>query len=43
MQDWHYEHHSRALPSGGLGLGFVEATGVMRDGRITHGCTGIWD
>ena len=22
---------------------FVEATGVTRDGRITHGCTGIWE
>jgi 2,4-dienoyl-CoA reductase-like NADH-dependent reductase (Old Yellow Enzyme family) len=42
MQDWHYQHHSR-FASGGLALGFVEATGVTRDGRITHGCTGIWD
>ena len=41
MQDWHYQHHSR-FASGGLALGFVEATGVTRDGRITHGCTGIW-
>jgi len=42
MQDWHYQHHSR-FASGGLALGFVEATGVTRDGRITHGCTGIWE
>jgi len=42
MQDWHYQHHAR-FASGGLALGFVEATGVTRDGRITHGCTGIWE
>lgn len=42
VQDWHYQHHSR-FASGGLGLAFVEATGVTREGRITHGCTGIWD
>lgn len=42
MQDWHYQHHAR-FASGGLALGFVEATAVTRDGRITHGCTGIWD
>jgi 2,4-dienoyl-CoA reductase-like NADH-dependent reductase (Old Yellow Enzyme family) len=42
VQDWHYQHHSR-FASGGLAIGFVEATGVTRDGRITHGCTGIWD
>ncbi|MGE0211140.1 MAG: NADH:flavin oxidoreductase/NADH oxidase [Parvibaculaceae bacterium] len=42
VQDWHYQHHSR-FASGGLALAFVEATGVTRDGRITHGCTGIWD
>jgi 2,4-dienoyl-CoA reductase-like NADH-dependent reductase (Old Yellow Enzyme family) len=42
MQDWHSQHHAR-FASGGLGLGFVEATGVTRDGRITHGCTGIWE
>ena len=28
---------------GGLAAAFVEATGVTRDGRITHGCTGIYD
>jgi len=42
VQDWHYQHHSR-FASGGLALAFVEATGVTRDGRITHGCTGIWE
>ena len=42
VQDWHYQHHSR-FASGGLALAFVEATGVTAEGRITHGCTGIWD
>jgi 2,4-dienoyl-CoA reductase-like NADH-dependent reductase (Old Yellow Enzyme family) len=42
VQDWHFEHHAR-FAAGGLGAAFVEATGVTRDGRITHGCTGIWD
>jgi len=42
VQDWHFAHHAR-FALGGLGLSFVEATGVTRDGRITHGCTGIWD
>lgn len=42
MQDWHFAHHAR-FAAGGLGLAFVEATAVTRDGRITHGCTGIWD
>lgn len=42
MQDWHVSHHSR-FALGGVGLAFVEATGVLPGGRITHGCTGIWD
>ena len=42
VTDWHFQHHSR-FALGGFGLAFVEATGVMRDGRITHGCTGIWE
>jgi 2,4-dienoyl-CoA reductase-like NADH-dependent reductase (Old Yellow Enzyme family) len=40
--DWHHQHHAR-LALGGVGTAFVEATGVTRDGRITHGCTGIWE
>ena len=40
--EWHYLHHAR-FALGGVGLAFVEATGVTRDGRISHGCTGIWD
>jgi 2,4-dienoyl-CoA reductase-like NADH-dependent reductase (Old Yellow Enzyme family) len=42
MQDWHFAHHGR-FAAGGLAVGFVEATGVTRNGRITHGCTGIWE
>lgn len=42
VADWHFQHHAR-FASGGIALGFVEATGVTRDGRITHGCTGIWN
>lgn len=42
MQDWHFAHHAR-FAAGGLAAAFVEATAVTRDGRITHGCTGIWD
>jgi 2,4-dienoyl-CoA reductase-like NADH-dependent reductase (Old Yellow Enzyme family) len=42
VQDWHYAHHAR-FALGGVGLAFVEATGVTRDGRITHGCTGLWE
>lgn len=42
MQGWHFAHHSR-FAAGGFSTAFVEATAVTRDGRITHGCTGIWD
>lgn len=42
MQDWHLAHHSR-FALGGFGCVFVEATAVARDGRITPGCTGIWE
>jgi len=39
--DWHLVHlGSRA--AGGVGLTFVEATAVTRDGRITPGDMGIW-
>jgi 2,4-dienoyl-CoA reductase-like NADH-dependent reductase (Old Yellow Enzyme family) len=40
--DWHLAHHAR-FALGGVGAGFVEATGVTAEGRITPGCTGIWD
>jgi 2,4-dienoyl-CoA reductase-like NADH-dependent reductase (Old Yellow Enzyme family) len=40
--DWHLVHlGSRAV--GGAALVFVEATAVVRDGRITGGDMGIWD
>ncbi len=42
VQDWHHAHHAR-FAAGGLGAAFVEATGVTRNGRITYGCTGIWE
>jgi anthraniloyl-CoA monooxygenase len=40
--DWHVVHYgSRAL--GGAGLVFVEMTCVSPEGRITPGCTGLWN
>ncbi len=42
VQDWHFIHHGR-LVLGGPGAIFVEATAVTRRGRITHGCTGIYE
>ena len=39
---WHRAHHGR-FALGGVGLAFVEATAITRDGRITHGCAGIWN
>lgn len=40
--DWHLVHYgSRAL--GGAGLVFMEMTCVSSEGRITPGCTGLWN
>ncbi|WP_210490909.1 NADH:flavin oxidoreductase/NADH oxidase [Microvirga antarctica] len=39
---WHLAHHSR-FALGGLGAAILEATSVTADGRITPGCTGIYD
>lgn len=40
--DWHLVHlGSRAV--GGAGLVFTEMTNVSAEGRITPGCTGIWN
>jgi anthraniloyl-CoA monooxygenase len=40
--DWHLMHYgSRAI--GGAGLLFTEMTCVSADGRITPGCTGLWN
>lgn len=40
--DWHFVHYGK-LATGGSGLVLVEATGVEPEGRITHGCTGLWN
>lgn len=39
--DWHFAHHGRFSLSG-VGGACVEASGITRDGRITHGCLGIY-
>jgi anthraniloyl-CoA monooxygenase len=40
--DWHLVHlGSRAI--GGAGLVIAEATSASSDGRITPGCTGLWN
>jgi anthraniloyl-CoA monooxygenase len=40
--DWHFVHlGSRAV--GGAGLVYVEMTCTSPDGRITPGCTGLWN
>lgn len=38
---WHLIHLG-AFATGGAGLIFVEATGVVPEGRISIGCPGIW-
>ena len=40
--DWHLAHYT-ALARGGAGLVIVEATAVSPEGRITPGCTGLWN
>ena len=39
--DWHFAHHGR-FSLAGPGGACVEASGVTREGRITHGCLGIY-
>ena len=41
MTDWHVMHLGTYAVSG-AGLFVVEATGVTPEGRITHGCTGLY-
>lgn len=42
VNDWHFQHYtSRAV--GGLGLIMTEMTAVSETGRITLGCTGIYN
>jgi len=40
--DWHLAHWAQMLQSGAA-LFVVEATAVTRDGRISHGCLGLYD
>lgn len=40
--DWHLSHYA-GLARGGAGLVIVEATAVSPEGRITPGCTGLWN
>src|ERR1700689_4052721 len=42
INDWHRVHLA-GLARGGAGLVIVEATAVSPEGRITPGCTGIWN
>src|SRR5438067_5234833 len=42
MNDWHFIHLGH-LAYGGAGLLMVEATHVTREGRITHGCAGLYN
>lgn len=39
---WHLAHYT-GLARGGAGLVLVEATAVSPEGRITPGCTGLWN
>jgi 2,4-dienoyl-CoA reductase-like NADH-dependent reductase (Old Yellow Enzyme family) len=41
MNDWHLIHLGH-LSYSGAGLMMVEATHVTREGRITHGCAGLY-
>ena len=41
-QDWHLVHLGERA-KGGAGLVFTEMTSPSSDGRITPGCTGIWN
>jgi len=42
VNDWHHVHLG-GLARGGAGLVIVEATAVSPEGRITPGCTGLWN
>jgi len=41
MTDWHLAHLG-SMACSGAGLFVVEKTNVAREGRITHGCTGLY-
>lgn len=40
--DWHYQHLG-SLAVGGAGAMTIEATAVAPEGRITHGCLGLYN
>lgn len=40
--DWHHVHYP-SMARGGAGLVIVEATAVSPEGRISPGCTGLWN
>jgi anthraniloyl-CoA monooxygenase len=40
--DWHFAHYAERA-KGGAGLVYTEMTCVAPDGRITPGCTGLYD
>ena len=40
--DFHFSHLT-AFARGRVGLVFTEASGVVPEGRITHGCCGLWN
>ena len=42
MTDWHLVHLG-TMACSGAGLFVVEKTNVTREGRITHGCTGLYN
>ncbi len=42
LDDWHLVNLGR-FAIGGAGIIFTEATAVQKQGRITHGCPGLWD
>ena len=42
ISEWHFAHLN-AFATGAPGLIMVEASGVVPEGRISLGCTGIWN
>lgn len=42
INEWHMANYT-GMARGGAGLVIVEATAVSPEGRITPGCTGIWN
>ena len=42
MGDWHITHLG-SMAISGAGLLVIEATAVTRHGRISHGCTGLYN